>query len=573
MRRREFIQSGMITVLTSLSAVAQRSATQEAPPAAGRGLRDRVAHPKSSDALYLPVEGETHLENGLWDECPRERQFVKGGKAVIADIQGPGVITMIHFALGAVALSINRDTILRIYWDGEATPSVECPLPDFFCDPNGAIERIDSLLINKLRGWNAYFEMPFAKSARIELTYDNPRYANATFSPGHWGGVPAYSSVTYRKLESLPASAEYFHAQWRKQTLLLGKDDYEVVQASGAGQLIGWNVTLRSLSGEIPPCDQNEVIQVDGSATPSVEWQGMEDSFGFSWNFPPDANQFPYAGYNPFLGGYAAYRFFLSDRVPFRKSLRMAIVGKGQTAVGSTAPGSELEFTSVAYWYQREPHRPFEAMLSAGDREPFAAALSPDRLAADRKHLEAGEAMVLNCGGSSEIEFLKPGWGTEHGYITHPPYRILCSYMTPEVEFAKQGWDFRLDEGQPLNDSIARVEGWPSGSWRSIGGLLQFRLLCPQHASGTLKLFLLDGDKAGRRQSVTVAERLVGKYSNFENGTWIEATISAADTVKSVIPVTIRRTAGPDAALSKIIFVEAQATGRGLGELPQTGSG
>ncbi len=489
------------------------------------------------------------MENGLWEECPKDRQFAKGGRAVIADIKGPGVITMIHFALGAVALSINRDTLIRIYWDGEETPSVECPLPDFFCDPNGAIERVDSVVVNKLRGWNAYFPMPFAKSARVELIYDNPRYANATISPGHWGGVPAYSYVTYRKLESLPADAQYFHAQWRKQTLLLGKHDYEVLQATGLGQLIGWNVTLRALSGAVPPCDQNEMIFIDGSSHPSVEWQGMEDSFGFSWNFPPEANSFPYAGYHPFFGGYAAYRFFLNDRIPFRKSLRMSIApGETETDLRKdlSKPGSELEFTSVAYWYQKEPHRPFEPAPSAEKR------------AADRKHLEAGESLVLKCGGTSEIEFPKPGWAAAHGYVTHPGYIITHPQMTSEIEFLKPGWDFRLVDGQPHNDSIARIEGWPSGSWRSIGGHLEVKVLCPKKTSGTLKLFMLDGDKAGRKQTVTVAGRLIGEYSNFQTGKWVEAPISAADTAEGVIPVMIKPTAGPDAAISEIVFVESK---------------
>jgi hypothetical protein len=335
-------------------------------------------------------------------------------------------------------------------------------------------------------------------------------------------------------------------------------------------------VTLRALSGALPPCDQNETIYVDGSSTPSVEWQGMEDSFGFSWNFPPEANRFPYSGYNPFFGGYAAYRFFLNDRIPFRKSLRMAVVGTGPAGgigEGYTKPGSELEFSSVAYWYQKEPHQPFAPILSARDRLPFEPAPSPEKLAADRKHVEAGEALVLKCGGTSEIEFPKPGWAASHGYESHPGYVIPHPQMTSEIEYLKPGWDFRLVEGQPVNDSIARVEGWPSGTWRSIGGLLEVQLLCPKRASGTLKLFLSDGEKAGTwapqekapflpnshlRFDVTVAGRLVGEYANFGKGKWVEAPVSAADTAEGVIPITIKRAAGPDAALSEIVFVESK---------------
>ena len=75
---------------------------------------------------------------------------------------------MIHFAL-PMAMKLNRDVLLKIYWDGEKDPSVDCPLVDFFCDPAGTQDDICTALVNKRRGWNAYFPMPFRKSARVEL--------------------------------------------------------------------------------------------------------------------------------------------------------------------------------------------------------------------------------------------------------------------------------------------------------------------------------------------------------------------------------------------------------------------
>jgi hypothetical protein len=238
-------------------------------------------------------------------------------------------------------------------------------------------------------------------------------------------------------------------------------------------------------------------------------------------------------------------------------ALRMTVVGKGQIGEAFAKPGSEMEFTSVAYWYQREPHQPFGPMLPARDRAPFEPPPSPEKLAADRKHLDAGEALVLKCGGDSEIEFMKPGWAASKGYITHPGYVITRHQMTSEIEFLKPGWDFRLIDGRPANDSIARIEGWPSGSWRSIEGQLKVHLLCPKRTTGTLKLFLLDGDKAGRKQTIVVANRLIGELANFEAGKWVEVPISAADTADGVIPIDIKPTAGPDAALSKIVLLEA----------------
>ena len=63
-----------------------------------------------------------------------------------------------------------------MYWDGEATPSVEVPLGDFFC--NGWCERcnITSLpvAVNPAGGFNSYWEMPFRKHARITVENLSP---------------------------------------------------------------------------------------------------------------------------------------------------------------------------------------------------------------------------------------------------------------------------------------------------------------------------------------------------------------------------------------------------------------
>ena len=56
---------------------------------------------------------------------------VKAGETVtLADIKGPGIIRHIWITVDPKAY---RTFILRVYWDGEKTPSVETPLGDFFC--------------------------------------------------------------------------------------------------------------------------------------------------------------------------------------------------------------------------------------------------------------------------------------------------------------------------------------------------------------------------------------------------------------------------------------------------------
>ena len=61
-----------------------------------------------------------------------------------------------------------------MFWDGEATPSVNVPLVDFFCDPAGLREQVNTALVNKRHRFNCYFPMPFRRSARVKLVYDGP---------------------------------------------------------------------------------------------------------------------------------------------------------------------------------------------------------------------------------------------------------------------------------------------------------------------------------------------------------------------------------------------------------------
>jgi len=470
------------------------------------------------------LDGETKMVNALWIENPPELRMGEGrSTVVIADLKGPGVITMLHFALPAT-MKLDRSVVLRMYWDGEEHPSVDVPLTDFFCDPNGALERVDSALVNKNRGWNAYFLMPFAKSARIEISSDNPRY------PAIWETSPCYSYVMYREIKKLPKGLGYFHACWRQETLLLGTRDYDVFDAQGRGHFIGWNMTVRGAgpSGPGYPVDENPKFFIDGERDTRVEWQGLEDGFGFSWGFPEAGCHFPYTGYQLYLnGGAAAYRFCVNDRISFKKSIKMAVgFGKNESPMffeQFSKPENPLQFSSVAYWYQTEPHKPFAPLPAAAERRPvgLASATPVD----PTKYEAAHETLVLNCG-----------------------------HRAGDIEYLKDGWDFALKRGY-------LYAGWPTEvnhCWADKTSL-EFDIKCPKDAAGVLRLFIIDGDNfdGGRKESVAVAGRLIGKYESFQKGQWIEVPVSAADTAEGVLPVVVKNEKeGSNVVVSLIRFVE-----------------
>jgi hypothetical protein len=481
--------------------------------------------PGEPGSLCTLWPGKTLMQNSLWIENPKELKFGEGrGTVVIADIKGPGMITMIHFALPP-SLRMGRDTVLRIFWDGETNPSVESPLVDFFCDPDGSLEHVSSALVNKMRGWNAWFEMPFAKSARVEVTNDNPRY------PALWQVNPCYAYVMYRPLKKVARNMAYFHAHWRQETLLLGRNEYEVFHAKGRGHFIGWNVTVRGAepSGPGYPVDENEKFFVDGEPEASIEWQGLEDSFGFSWGFPEKGGEFPFTGYQPFYtGGAAAYRFCINDRIPFRKTIRMTVgFGKNEDKMFYemfSKPENPLQFSSVAYWYQKEPHEAYPPLPSCRER---ATALPPDGKPVDVSKYTAEHESVVLC----------------------------CGRKTGDIDYLKEGWDFRFKNGFAYADWKTEVPH----CWASDKEPLAFDLTCPKGASGTLRMFILDGDNfgGGRKETINVAGRNVGTFENFQQGRWVEVPIAAADTAEGVIPVTIANArTGANVVVSLVRFVE-----------------
>jgi hypothetical protein len=89
----------------------------------------------------------------------------KGETAVLADIKGPGQITHIWLT---TTDKVYRNFILRFYWDGEETPSVECPVGDFFCNGHGLRYNVNSMMVcvNPSGGFNSYWPMPFRKSCK-----------------------------------------------------------------------------------------------------------------------------------------------------------------------------------------------------------------------------------------------------------------------------------------------------------------------------------------------------------------------------------------------------------------------
>ena len=332
-----------------------------------------------------------------------------GDKITLMDVKGAGIINHIWITIAPEAAKANRnDIIIRMFWDGNTSPSVESPIGPFFGNGWNETYNFISTPLTVSPGWGksyvCYFAMPFAKGARIEIE-------NQT-------GVKIesfYFNIDYTEMPALPENSGRFHAWFNHEVTKAlpegenewgtlgetgknptGKDNYVFADIKGKGQFVGVNYYVNCPSpmwyGE-----GDEMVFIDGAKTPTLNGTGTEDFFNTSW-CPKELFQHPYFGYarvndeTGWLGHTHVYRFFIADPVYFDTACKFTIEHGHNNNL-------TLDLASVAYWYQ-DKATPLPAPLSKVDRmyKPIIGAVEIHKWR---------NAWRIDNGGKSQL------WGNE----------------------------------------------------------------------------------------------------------------------------------------------------------------
>lgn len=280
-----------------------------------------------------------------------------GKKVTIFDAEGPGMIVRMWFAIESRDPYFLRRIVIRMYWDNEQKPSVEAPVGDFFGCGFKYRQYVSQFLGMTSGGYLCYFPMPFERRARIEITNETRQEIDGFFY-----------QVDYQKFEdALHSDVAYFHAQWNRSIKTDYDSNYVILKAEGKGHLVGVNMNMQSYDGGLRFLEGDEMIHVDGEKRPSIHGTGTEDYFSAAWYFNHGEFAGPYNGLifmNDSLGQIAAYRHYILDPVPFKKSIRVTMEhGHGNQDIA--------DYSSMAYWYQMEPHMPFPPLLKGSQRIPL----------------------------------------------------------------------------------------------------------------------------------------------------------------------------------------------------------
>ncbi|MCP4399903.1 MAG: DUF2961 domain-containing protein [bacterium] len=310
-----------------------------------------------------------HLGQG-WKVSPSV-DIAPGESREIANIAGPGAIQHIWMT----PTGRWRDTILRMYWDDQKQPAVECPIGDFFACGWEKYAQVSSLAVcvNPGRAFNCYWEMPFRTRAHITIT--NTAEEELTL----------FYQIDY-VLTDVPEDCAYFHAQFRRTNPVPYKEVYTILDGvQGRGHYVGTYMAVGVNNngwwgeGEIK-------FYLDGDTDfPTICGTGAEDYFCGAYNFDPGAidedleNGYvafntPYAGLPQIIrpdGVYSSqqrfgmYRWHIPDPIRFERDLRVTIQVLGWRGWGqknrSYLPLQD-DVASVAYWYQTLPTAPFPTL-------------------------------------------------------------------------------------------------------------------------------------------------------------------------------------------------------------------
>jgi hypothetical protein len=324
----------------------------------GKGGMAKIGEGSASDAAKELGQG--------WKVNP----FIKIGKGqtfTLAEITGSGSVNHIWMT----PTGNWRFSIIRIYWDDETQPSVECPVGDFFCMGWGEYAPLNSLAVcvNPGSAFNCYWQMPFKKKCKITMENLDEKE------------MRLYYQIDYC-LTNVPKGAAYFHAQFHRIKAVPFKEVYTIADnIKGKGQYIGtylaWQVKNTGWWGE------GEIkFYMDGDKEfPTICGTGTEDYFCGSYNFDRKGKYMEfctsYSGLVQVIPNdvsykvnqrFGLYRWHITDPVRFDKDLKVTIQALGWKEKGVYLPLQD-DISSVAFWYQTEPHQTFQKIPSRNELE------------------------------------------------------------------------------------------------------------------------------------------------------------------------------------------------------------
>jgi len=288
-----------------------------------------------------------------------------GETVVLADIEGCGTIRHIWITTHDKP-HLLRGARIRVFWEGQAYPSIDLPLGEFFGFAHGRSNAFQSVFhsVSSTKGMNCWLPMPFTKRARFE-------FVNLSGAR-----LPLFYQVDYTLGDGHAADVGRLHAIFRRENPTTLKQDFEILpERRGNIRFLGCVLGIRP--GDPLWWGEGEMkANIDGDKDfPTIAGTGSEDYVGLAFGIQDESFLHHGCSYreksdDADTGAVSIYRWHLADPIVCLDSMRIAIqqIGHRPTYKAKTIDDYKAElyerqddWSCAAFWYEAAPSTPVPA--------------------------------------------------------------------------------------------------------------------------------------------------------------------------------------------------------------------
>lgn len=310
-----------------------------------------------------------------------------GGSVDLLVQPGSGSVVGLRLRARPWHRAVDRLLVLRAWWDDETQPSVETPIGDL-CASHFGFRQSRALPVGGggADGWYwCYLPMPFAAGALLSVE---------NLSVHSIAGLDY--EVVVRPGPTAPEAGR-FCARWKRMKKLGDDGRYEMMNVTGAGKLIGYNVAVAGAKTPDAYGRRDSQMQLfrDGESEPGLAGPGLMPYYyggyygGPNWDSPLSAvPELEYARH----GIYAHYRFFLNDAPDWTERARLVLDASADLKRGQ-------DYWSMVCWYRGRDASAAFAPLTRDDLK-LPVSHQPDALEAEElaatADVSGGDLLVVN---------------------------------------------------------------------------------------------------------------------------------------------------------------------------------
>lgn len=335
---------------------------------------------ENKNALYaandqLEFSGKYPYPENEKDVLIDEKLQIKAGAtANLCELKGPAAIKSLiiktYFDSREQSEEMLRKMVIRMRWDGQKDDAVWAPLGDFFGSTPGLNDYKTYTMGMDANLMYAYWFMPFAESAVIEIVNESPYDFDMSYL------------ITHAPLDKPAEQYGHFHAKWHRDIMKVDTTrwpDWTLLRTEGRGRYVGtmlnvWNPRGGSCHTLSHPGgawwgEGDEKFFIDGEKFPSTFGTGTEDYFGYAWGDPAYYEK-PYIAqsYTRENTHQTVMRLHISDNLPFQESFD----GYLEKYFFNSWP---TQFSAMVYWYLspdgKDPHGSVPVEQRYGYQTPF----------------------------------------------------------------------------------------------------------------------------------------------------------------------------------------------------------